>query len=156
MESRKGAPRCLFTAQSSPRSLIRPQTAPRPSVSDTHLWCTRSHRNRRGRVRSTFPRICSRRFKSLHPADKDGQSGRDVSASIRTRTCRSRVHVSVPVPGCSRPAKGSTTTPLHLLHLRSPRISAGREDTSILPLCPPSALCGLTPLLLSLPPPFRR
>jgi len=41
---------------------------------------------------------------------------------------------------------GSMTTPLHLLHLRRPRISGSREDTSIHPLRPPTALCGLTPL----------
>lgn len=108
----------------------------------------RFRRDRRGQIHSALLLVCSRRrFRPLYPTDKDGQDGRDMSPRYtRDRTCRSCVHISVPVPGCSRPAMGSMTTPLHLLHLRRPRISSSREDTSIHPLRPPSALCGLTPL----------
>lgn len=68
----------------------------------------------------------------------------------RARTYRSRVHVSVPVPECSRPAEGSTTTPLHhLLRLRRPRISVGREDTSIFPLRPSSVTLRAYPAFLA-------
>lgn len=51
-------------------------------MSDTHLLCARSRRDRRGRVRSTLPRARSRRSKSLYPVDKDEQSGRDVSLRV--------------------------------------------------------------------------
>lgn len=139
-ECRKGTSRYLFTKSS--KVFDRGQLQGRSCL--ICIYCPIARRSAR-RVHST----------RAHPR----RSSRSLYAPGQGRTKREKripgpghadLRVSVLVPG----RRVQRPPPLHhlLLHFRRPRISAGREDTSIHPLRPPSALCGLTLLLLVLPP----